>query len=131
MRKTTEFKMDALRQAIEVKAARLNLNIFEMRTPNRTDPLRFGVNWGAHGTQSPEEALDYADAIKQAATVASMVNRLELDKLTIDREDPIEWRQLSQEEYKKLFGETVKYLMYMFDHELDHNLVDYFDKQEA
>ncbi len=39
----------------------------------------FGVNWGCFGTVSPEEANEFARELQKASSVASDLNRLELE----------------------------------------------------
>ena len=47
-------------------------------------PLKFGVNWGCFGTVDPDKTNEFARELQQAASVATDLNRLKLEKVYSD-----------------------------------------------
>lgn len=79
-KKITRYELDAIHTAI-YNAFEKDCDFVEI---NRTgsildDAVKFGVNWSARGTKSPEEAKDMAEALMQAAAIAEALNSLNLE----------------------------------------------------
>lgn len=74
------------------------INIYEQDREKTPEGRRitFGVNWGAMGTRTPEEARDFADNLKDAARVTEMLNRMEITYYYDDTEEECDWDALAQ-----------------------------------
>lgn len=64
------------------------------------DAVRFGVNWSARGTKSPEEAKEMAEALMQAAAIAEGLNSLNLEIDRNKKEEDLEEHKRQVELYQ-------------------------------
>lgn len=113
---TTEFRMDALKMAIRWISNELDVDIFEESNYGKKEPLKYGVNWGAHGTVSYKEAYKYAANIEKAAEIAEMITGLCLNRVTSDIEQPEIWEKYGELDYGTLFtAETSKLKQMLLD----------------
>ena len=99
--KIKQIKMDALEAGLNWIAHSFKaVDLFTIEGDRYADrkagkPLKWGVNWGACGTQSVEDTIKFADTLKHAAEICKVVNALQLESSTIS--DEIKY---SEEQYE-------------------------------
>ena len=71
---------EALRYAVQIVGSNLEMNIYTMNDGRlgNTGALKYGVNWGARGTQNPEDTLAFARNLQEAAQIAQMLTDMEI-----------------------------------------------------
>ena len=77
--KISMIAMNTMLKVINDKFA--HISFYENGNTLSDEPLKFGVNWGCSGTVDPDEANDFANELKKAASVATELNRLELERV--------------------------------------------------
>lgn len=125
MMKTTDMKMDALRQAIYQVSDKLGVTISQINSGIYHEAMVFGVNWSAKGTKPVKDALEYAESLRHAAMVASTLNTLYLNPIPVDYDDPVDYRELSGDEYKEEFRKAVDSITDMLWNTMDLTLANY------
>ena len=125
MMQTTDMKMDALRQAIYQISDKLGVDINALNSGRRHTAMVFGVNWSAKGTQPVKDALEYAECLKQAAMIASTLTELDLNPIPVDYDDPVDWRELSEDEYREEFRKAVDTITDMLCNNMSRTLANY------
>ena len=90
--KIKEIKKSALTQALQVLAQELDgIDIYTINDTfsarKNNEALRYGVNWGAHGTVEAVDAIQYAKSLTQAAKIAEVLTSLEIESSDIEADD--------------------------------------------
>lgn len=63
-----------------------HISIYEESNNRGDTPLKFGVNWGCFGTVDPDKTSEFARELQKAASVATDLNRLKLERVYSDSE---------------------------------------------
>lgn len=71
---------EALSYAVQLVSKDLDMNIYTMNDRyGCKDPLKYGVNWCACGTQTAEDTLAFANRLQEAAQIAQMLTDMKID----------------------------------------------------
>lgn len=95
--KLNRLQYDIIRDAMQVISNEMDINIYTMNDRfGNTDPMRYGVNWCAMGTQDAATTLEFAAKLQEAAKIAQMMTELEIT-YTYEDEGP----EIDEETYRK------------------------------
>lgn len=73
-----EDRYNALKSALQ-RATGESITIYEMNSSFNDKNLSWGVNWSALGTQNPQDTLNFAEELKDAAAMAKALNDMDLE----------------------------------------------------
>lgn len=71
---------DILRAALQTLQNDTNINIYALNdTFGNVDPIEWGINWAAMGTQTADATREFANALYNAVDIIEELNSLELN----------------------------------------------------
>lgn len=77
--KLNKLQWEVFSDGVHYASQELEMNLYTMNNGcHNTEPLKYGVNWCAKGTQDPEATLDFARKLQEAAQVAQMLTAMEI-----------------------------------------------------
>ena len=119
-------KYDALMKALSWHFWNDGINVYETnhRGWRKPEPMVFGVNWSAKGTQDPETTRKYADRLVRAAEICEGLNGLELE--VVYEQDPT---LQTEDDYSETVEKMVKaleggYFVFLVRTLIDKNLME-------
>lgn len=93
---------NGLDMAIQSIARDLDIDIYTIQDTflTKNEPLEYGVNWGACGTQHVEETIKYANSMIKAAEIARVLNELQIITDYTDDPQDVDLDKFREDSYK-------------------------------